>query len=573
MFSGASVVLPHNSIEAVISIVFVIFGILLASSLISTLAALLIDFQMNERESTERMRTLRRFLKQHKISLTLSIAIQKQVIERMAVERRLSDQEVPVLNLVSANIRMELRHALCDAVLAAQAVLGALIDVDLGFAHDLVCSDAMEIKAMNPGEVAFHAREVVSTAMTVVSGDLRYSAWSLTLQTNGVAVPKQKWICEASLWAAEWTTRGLLEATSASEVVQLSAMGLGNVAKTCISVATVLRDVSVKFCAAIAKEQPEFFGDLDVGLDMDSILFTLEYDSRDTLAMPVMASLRDWHLNVRPHDLASVEEEVDSGSCLLRTDANGWATKITQVAVLKLQRDDGTTLVKLPVDAGGKLLNGKVALPSTTVMCGELPRDAIFRLIHEELPEFYGALSIDRIEAHPTEKQPLTHKVRMKHIQTTCHATLDFPGLEGTDGTDEVMRVIDSEALSGLLGSGIRRSVRKVPSNTPWSEASVCSPRSGTDIFHHHSSAESSVGNPVGKGQFGWITPYAMDTLCRRRPRAVDESKAATITNSFSLSATLGTFEVRSRIPVEVDVQSEPHSPELIASDAKKLSL
>eukprot|EP00971_Amphidinium_carterae_P108605 2150158-Amphidinium_carterae.1 len=47
-------------IKAVISIVFVIFGILLASSLISTLAALLIDFQMNERESTERMRTLRR---------------------------------------------------------------------------------------------------------------------------------------------------------------------------------------------------------------------------------------------------------------------------------------------------------------------------------------------------------------------------------------------------------------------------------------------------------------------------------------------------------------------------------
>mmetsp|Transcript_46281 Transcript_46281/g.107654 ORF Transcript_46281/g.107654 Transcript_46281/m.107654 type:complete len:1035 (+) Transcript_46281:59-3163(+) len=453
LFSGASMTIPKNSREVLISVCFIIFGVMFASSLISTLAALLIDVHMTERENTEQMRTLRRFLKQHKISLTLSISIQKQVFERMSVEPRLSDQDVKVLNLLSASMRAELRHALCDSLLLTQDLLRAVSDVDAYFIHDLLKSEAIQMQALVPGQEIFSHGQICLSAHIVAWGDLRYSAFTKTIFQQGVQVKQQNWICEVALWA-EWTTQGLLEATTACELITLQAIELSRAVRKDLALMMLFRDVSTQYCC-VAKDLRIELGDLQT-FSMDVVMFALPYESRNTLSFAAHTNLTTWRTLALPHGFTKFSEEEEKGLCMLRPDGGGWTLKVHQVVLLRLERDDSTTFVMLyhnPRDT-----NPVAQLPSITVTPGELPSEALQRVIQRDLPELVDSLQIERTAVHTHFSQSWhVNKVRIKTVRIEFFAQMASGQLSPRAIASEAMRTpstasfMDSGAVAEFL--------------------------------------------------------------------------------------------------------------------------
>mmetsp|Transcript_57475 Transcript_57475/g.136692 ORF Transcript_57475/g.136692 Transcript_57475/m.136692 type:complete len:1075 (+) Transcript_57475:108-3332(+) len=520
MFSGATITFPETTFQNVYSAVIVIFGVIFASSLTSTLAALLIESQISERENTSRMRTLRLFLQQHSVSVPLSVAIQRQVMARMQAERRLSDQDVPALHLISADMRANLRHSLCEPLLMTNDIFRALYDVDAKFMEDLLVSPAITIHSNVPGEEVFDTGVTMNGARVVVFGQLRYTAkerdalWN----TRASVVRNHKWICEVALWC-QWTSKGLLEVTSPSELLELNTIELGKIARKSAFVAGLFRDIGVQFCLAILQEQPDNVGDLVTGVHMDTVLFALPsksdgqggLDSRSILSYRALASLRRWHPLLRPSSLGRVEQEVDEGTCMLRSDGGGFTMKVRQVAILHLKREDETTCVRLNIKGGSR---HSVCLPSTKVRAGELPRQAIDRLIKKDMPDLAGRVLHKGSVSTVSDKHTMswTHKVRVRCITVDCFAKL-LPKVSRSD--ESPSSVLEPDAVDAMLETRRGRRSYRAQGTHPLtvemrSQTSFASSWVSETVF-----ASMNKEYAHEKGKYGWISMALLEASSR----------------------------------------------------------
>ena len=112
MFSGASYMPPKSSAELAFANAFLLFSVLFGSVLVSSLAAMMMEFQISHREHRCKVRTLQRFLSQNQVSMQLAANIQEQVVERMSVSKQIRTEDVEVLSLISTRLRADLRSSL-----------------------------------------------------------------------------------------------------------------------------------------------------------------------------------------------------------------------------------------------------------------------------------------------------------------------------------------------------------------------------------------------------------------------------------------------------------------------------
>jgi len=87
MFSNASSMAPTNSAESVFTGLNIIIGAIFLSSVTSSMAAMLIQSQVERQAQTEKLRVLRNFLDQNNISPLLSMSIRSEVMQRMSVQK------------------------------------------------------------------------------------------------------------------------------------------------------------------------------------------------------------------------------------------------------------------------------------------------------------------------------------------------------------------------------------------------------------------------------------------------------------------------------------------------------
>jgi len=234
MFSGASITKPENSFEAWFALAYVIFGMLFGSSLISSLAAMLIDFQMVARDANDQIRSVRLFLSQNKIHPLLCLAIQNQVVDRMSVEERLSETDVPVLARLSADLRRRLRLSCRGPFVYQNSPLFRICEsLDPEFVRAL-CTSGVNHLAAYPGEELFTPGTMMEHAYLLKWGQVQYthrpddtftrnlgSGSNLSLGVlefvpeHGPAlnacdhVDPGSWLCELTIWSY-WTSLGLL---------------------------------------------------------------------------------------------------------------------------------------------------------------------------------------------------------------------------------------------------------------------------------------------------------------------------------------------------------------------------
>jgi len=121
--------------------------------------------------------------------------------------------------------------------------------------------------------------------------------------------------------------------------------------------------------------------------------------------------------------LEELEKEIRDGRCYLGSDSNGCVLRIVHVVILRLFRRDGLLCVKVGdwrrEDA--KVHPVKAKLPGTKTQAGEMPRQAVERLVKKELEMFRPELHSDQtVEIEQASSE--TYGVATKYIRTIFSA-------------------------------------------------------------------------------------------------------------------------------------------------------
>merc|ERR1712113_193315 len=116
--------------------------------------------------------------------------------------------------------------------------------------------------------------------------------------------------------------------------------------------------------------------------------------------------------------------EVGDGKCDLVMDSGSRVLRVVSVVVFQLERYDQKVLVQIGKYTGTDVTPA-CALPGTKVRAGELPRDALQRLLDRQFTLFQPAVVVERPEVAIEVKVSKAYGVNTKYVRTIFHARLD----------------------------------------------------------------------------------------------------------------------------------------------------
>lgn len=435
-FSGASPLLPLNSLEEAVSSIGVVLGTVLGSAVISYLTTILFEYSQRRAERRKSLWMLRRFLQQNSVTPVLAQHVVQQVRCRMLVEEHIAEADVTALHILSSGLRVLLQRSLHATVLVTQPLLASCDCLNMSFASDL-SAKAISRSLADPGEVVFDQGVNLDKAYVVLWGKLQYTVgsvyeipvtWTDVDDSCTNVLPAKSWLCELTLWLF-WTTRGSAEASARSELLTIDAMKTLIVLQAHPETARIMQDYSVALCGWFEHEiiDPT---DINPGVDHDVVTAGMPRRSRQLLSQPELKSLAQ-QMTYSSRKLEQLEAEIYEGSCNLRTDEFRRVLRVVQVVALRLVRVDDLICVKL-AELSECSMHTKTALPGTKLRSGELPMMGLRRLLHalEFDTARIGERRVDRFEEFSVD-----YGVRTKYIRTEFDASWDGVGAVGTSPT------------------------------------------------------------------------------------------------------------------------------------------
>jgi hypothetical protein len=412
MASGASIMHPTSLTELVFTIGYVLFGLLVGSSLISSLAAMLLDLQMSSKERRDSVRRLRQYLYQQGLDTGLSLAVEKEVVSRISQEKRLGANEVECLTFLSATMRSSLNYAIYCKPLKQHSFLGACDVLDRAgmFTRDL-CEYGIEHNTVRPGSSAFAHGEQCDGPYYIVLGELEYLSRA---RESDVAVPSKgtprseskeqpvmvesgQWLCELAIWL-DWKCRGTLEACVPCEFFQVKADVLLQSLAQSEDLAFMARAYGEALCNAVETEESQPQTDMPLREELhQSVVLSMPPQGRrgmSAAAMKLLESEKDKGLGRLPFGRSppntKLIEQVEQGKCDL-VIFKGQVLRVVSVVVVRLEREvvtpDGKIVRQLLAQLGKSKAaeDAKCQLPGGKVRAGELPGDALARILGGQL--------------------------------------------------------------------------------------------------------------------------------------------------------------------------------------------
>jgi len=439
MIAGESVMTPTNKMELVCTIFLIHFGFIFGSVIISSLATSLIDFQMSNKERRERVKSLRQFLYQHQVDSKLCMPIEKQVLNRMSIVKRITEKDVSALSLLSPQLRAELCYTIYGSSVTCHAFFRTCNAMNPAFIQD-VCFRALVRGIYKPGEKVFEANMEAEGAHFTWSGTLEYLPIDAcnhrdTSQMHTLLVLPAKhadqgsWVCELALWAP-WRHRGWLEASTPAEVLTMKVEPLLKVLHRHPEVAYVVQDYSAALCAVVSQEPLEALSDLALEVEHEQIVTAMPRESRNLMSSAAILALvqhSQWASRIfEKKGMQDLAEEVKSGECDVVLCASDRVLRLVSVVGLCLRREDGQKLVQIGKCRGGVASPGCV-LPGTKVRVGESPLDALQRVLKKQLalpdPDV-NIRNIKKREVVTEETVSKTYGVNTKYMRTIFDAEL-----------------------------------------------------------------------------------------------------------------------------------------------------
>jgi len=138
--------------------------------------------------------------------------------------------------------------------------------------------------------------------------------------------------------------------------------------------------------------------DISMGVEHQSIVMCMPVESRALMSKPAVDVLAQNSWGILFHSAAKNMDdliaEVEEGKCDLTTDDDGNVYRVAFVVTAKLQQPSGQLLVQAGKLDSEKQAHVKCQLPGTKVRAGELPREALMRLLNTKLQPFLDSIEI-----------------------------------------------------------------------------------------------------------------------------------------------------------------------------------
>jgi len=472
---GAMDVEACNSIERIYTIVCMALGLIFGSTLVSTLSASMVDYQMTRNDQIQRLRKLRRFLRDNNISRAVAALVQQQAKERLSMQAKIQEEDVPALQLLSTALRTTLRYEMFKEHLYEHAFFRLWMAMDNLLVPEL-CMKALDSNMIRPHDDLFVPSGEADKAYTLISGDLVYTQEPMTAAVDHqmvVPVGPNRWFCEAALWT-HWVHVGTAKARTPCQVLSISTSAmmelLTNHAKY-HSVAEVAGEYCRVFHRRIVAARPPHASwptDLEVPFtEYSDLVVGMVQEVQVTISQLALEQMQPRRHTVAEHStLSNLSEEIRRGKSCLLVNADGDIERVASVVVVEIQNTCGQILVELGKREKCEPVNASCQLPGLKQEAGETLNSVLARL----LSRLY--LEVDDVEVVSVErevewKESKEYGVRTKYTRVIhhidLHQDLPVPALAFSTGNRVTTTFSKASAMStvsaaslGLMGRASR---------------------------------------------------------------------------------------------------------------------
>eukprot|EP00403_Amphidinium_massartii_P006640 CAMPEP_0178377908 /NCGR_PEP_ID=MMETSP0689_2-20121128/4157_1 /TAXON_ID=160604 /ORGANISM="Amphidinium massartii, Strain CS-259" /LENGTH=1136 /DNA_ID=CAMNT_0019997969 /DNA_START=56 /DNA_END=3463 /DNA_ORIENTATION=+ len=436
MFSGACVAPPSNTFEAIFAEIYIVSSGLFVTLIGSSLAAKLIQSQLQHQERTKRYRLLNLYLRQQQVDPILAIAARAQFRDRMGAKRMLSEIDMPFLSVLSAPLRADLRYARCGHFLSPNSLLRACDMVQSGIVREL-CFHATSQALVSVGEEVFSSRTVIEHTLYVLQGHLNYLPDNMS---EGSQVTVGQPISENALFL-KWRALGALyadrEASISCEILRVGTEAFQNVFRSYDDLHSLAQAFAAKLAEVMRYKDPDDLTDLDAGVDYDEVLAMIGKDSRMWLSneaqeqgLPLRGGPNMKLLNFGITHLDDWDAAVLDGQALLQKSVSGELYGVARVVTLRLRNRGSLCCLLLGSwRPGGKAVT-TMSLPSR-VVAENGTFEASMQLLLEELGTLGSSCRLEVSFVHSrVEETPGTHNTlasKLIRMIQECEVDLSSP--------------------------------------------------------------------------------------------------------------------------------------------------
>jgi len=425
---GAAQVHARNVVEQVFTVICLLAGLLLGTSLISLLSAEMVNEQMARRKRTDKLKLMRRFLRQYGINPKQAASVQVLVEERMDKKQPLSEHDFPGLDLLPTSVRMELRYCICKPCLFMHPLLRTWIGLSEAAVQRL-CMDAAHLSHRRPNDEVLVAGEHAKEAYILKSGRGVYEqkpSSAPVLHEQVLKVKGGQVIAEAAMWT-EWVYVGTLILTEYSEVFVLSVKDFVKA----IGHHALLQDTAIEygrlFHSRLISARPprcDYPSDVHIPLtDFEELVFHMSPQVSMAICMHAVLAFRQKWTTHLLHSVQKLENEVRSGRSVVLMNDKGFVRRVVSVVALRLENHMGEIFVHV-ADAADGAVAPAVHLPGGKQERGERELDSLERIMRSKLRPLDGKVVVHGMKRADTEEESYKHHMPTKYLRTMCYGRL-----------------------------------------------------------------------------------------------------------------------------------------------------
>jgi len=421
-----------NGTERLFVVICQVFGLLAGSTLVSVIAAKMVEWQMMRNDQTRRIRQLQLFLEQQNVQHQLWVRVRRQVRDRQRQAERLTEHDVPALKLLSSSLLQDLRCEIFRPYVSTHPLFRLWASLD-GLVVTRLCSDSIDLTVQRENDHLFQAGFHAQHMFFLVCGQLSYiqAPGFFEGEARPVVVDQDTWLCEAALWS-NWIHVGKAEAMMGSQTLRVSAEGVVRALDTHRLVQKVSREYCNQFHKRLTSAVPpvaSFPNDLHVPFtDYTDIILSMKQKMQVTVGLHALnvASAQVDRFWRAARGRASVQSqsfrlkhEIINGESAVMLNNQGALERVVSVVALRIEREDGCILCQLWKSLKLNTFPEPCCqLPGGKQKAGETHGDAVMRILSTKLAPLHLCTEVGKSVCEPEWKDSKEYGVRTKYMRT-----------------------------------------------------------------------------------------------------------------------------------------------------------
>jgi len=366
----------------------------------------------------------------------MSVTVLKQVKMRMSQRKPLEIKDVPALKLLSVAVMENLRFELFKGPLRGHQIF-RLMDRSDSEVLKRICNKGISFRSCLADDVLFVQETVCNEAYFVMNGVIDYTQRPLRSTVRSATQPEPKratqgeWLSWAAMWS-HWFHVGQAQMLQTSEVLTVDVVVMMKCVDTCGDLTNFFQQYSLAFHRRLVSAVPPaavWPTDLSVPFtDFGEIVLSLGPREQKFVGTKALQNLEQrsfaWK-GMSMHAIQQLQQEVSSGRCVIIENVDGNVERVVPITGIRLSRFDGKVLIvfaKKHVEDDDMEVSGQ--LPAVKQQAGELPGQALQRLLRELLQPFAKEVLIKRMGREDKHEISARFRINTTYIRVIYTATL-----------------------------------------------------------------------------------------------------------------------------------------------------